>query len=857
MTAADAAHDAPRLPHVPALDGLRGLAVAGVIAFHAGFLGGGFLGVDLFFVLSGFLITSLLLAEYAGRGRIGLRRFWARRARRLLPALLVVLAAVAGYAWFVASPAELGRVRGDALATLGYVANWRDVVARRSYWDLFAVPSPLEHAWSLAIEEQFYLLWPLLVAGVLRLAGGSRRVLLGVTALLAAASAAAMAVLHRPFGDPSRVYFGTDTRAAGILVGAVLAIALAGRAGLPRPRHMRRRSSGLVDVIAALALVGVLATWALARGTSGWLYEGGLLALEAGVALVIWAVARPEAGWLARVLSWSPLRGLGLISYGLYLWHWPVFVVLSPARTGLADPALLLVRLGASVGLAVASFRLVEQPVRRGALRGWRVRALTPAAFGAVAVVVVVATVGSVSRHLPVASADPGGGPLSSVAASAPAPRAGASVLVAGDSGAFFLGAAMERVGPDLGADVMNLGHVACGIARQGDGMTREDDGAFFPDPEGCDDWPERWRSNLAQARPDVALLVLGWPGLGIRVVDGQPQRACQPAFDAYYRREVDAAIETLTSTGAGVAVATVPYLSDSPADSEARRRVDCLNRIYEAAVAAHPDASVVDLFNWTCPGRTCREDVDGIVLRPDRIHFEGAGADIAARWVLQELVKVAGGALRVVVAGDSTAWVLAAHFKPAAHPELLVTASAWVGCGLTPGRPISDGAGVWWTCDETAADYERVVERDRPDIVVLMAGMWEVLDHEIDGRVLTLGDPGWTDAVRAGIEDYVRVAQARGARVALLTAPCYHLEEADWLPIGPRNDPERIAAYNAILVDVAAAHPRSVQVVELGSHVCPDGPPSPQLKDGIHLSAVAAVAAWEWLAPQLEGLAS
>lgn len=204
--------------------------MAGVLAFHAGYLTGGFLGVDLFFVLSGFLITSLLVVEHRRTGRIRLGRFWARRARRLLPALLVVAAAVAMYAWFVADPAELDRVRGDALATLTYMANWHEVMAGRSYWDLFAVPSPLE-PWSLAIEEQFYLVWPLVVVAVVRLAGGSCRVLAAVAGLLAGASATAMAVLHRPFDDPSRVYFGTDTRASGILIGALLAAALAGRQG--------------------------------------------------------------------------------------------------------------------------------------------------------------------------------------------------------------------------------------------------------------------------------------------------------------------------------------------------------------------------------------------------------------------------------------------------------------------------------------------------------------------------------------------------------------------------------------------------------------------------------------------------
>ena len=165
-----------RMQHQPALDGLRGAAVAGVLLFHAGHLRGGYLGVDVFFVLSGFLITSLLLAEGARTGTVALGAFWARRARRLLPALLAVLAFVAVYSLVVASAAERTTIRGDGLATLGYFANWRAIFSGTDYWALFRSPSPLEHTWSLAIEEQFYLVWPLLlVAHCGRAAPGARR----------------------------------------------------------------------------------------------------------------------------------------------------------------------------------------------------------------------------------------------------------------------------------------------------------------------------------------------------------------------------------------------------------------------------------------------------------------------------------------------------------------------------------------------------------------------------------------------------------------------------------------------------------------------------------------------------------
>src|SRR6476619_6540265 len=182
----------PQWRHQPALDGLRGLAVAGVLLFHGGHLRGGYLGVDAFFVLSGFLITTLLLVEARTNGRVALGAFWARRARRLLPALACVIAFVTVYAAVLAKPAELATIRSDALATITYVANWRAIASSHDYWALFRQPSPLEHTWSLAIEEQFYLLWPLLVAGIVvgsRTVITARRVLV-VSATLALASLA-------------------------------------------------------------------------------------------------------------------------------------------------------------------------------------------------------------------------------------------------------------------------------------------------------------------------------------------------------------------------------------------------------------------------------------------------------------------------------------------------------------------------------------------------------------------------------------------------------------------------------------------------------------------------------------------
>jgi len=229
--------DAPRkspIPFLPGLEGLRGVALAAVLFFHGGFswAKGGFLGVSTFFTLSGFLITMLLIWEFSTEGRIRLRRFWGRRYRRLMPASLLCLTGVVVFGWLVATPGQLVTLRGDVLASLLYVANWRFIVTQQSYAQVFSAPSPVLHFWSLAIEEQFYLVFPLVVAAVLALAHGSRRALGAVLTVLAVGSLGLMWVLYTPGQDPSRVYYGTGTRAFELLLGALLAIVLSHPAGL-------------------------------------------------------------------------------------------------------------------------------------------------------------------------------------------------------------------------------------------------------------------------------------------------------------------------------------------------------------------------------------------------------------------------------------------------------------------------------------------------------------------------------------------------------------------------------------------------------------------------------------------------
>src|SRR5215212_7555337 len=392
-----------RLPYLPGLDGLRALAVIAVLLYHDGlpWIPGGFLGVEVFFVLSGYLITSLLLAEWRAEGSVDLKVFWLRRARRLLPALyLLVVVTLSCAVLFL--PEEVAGLRSDALAAFGYATNWYLIFGHESYFEAVGRPSLLKHLWSLAVEEQFYLVWPVLFWVSISFGATRwrhRRVFVGALGG-AALSVLLLAVLYVPGADPSRLYYGTDTRAAGLLIGAALALvwtpgatrrsyptgrllqetSLLGRAdhnGLRRT--FRRRWGWLVptslDALGFFAL-GALVFFCLSLGEyAPFLYRGGLALVSLSTAAVIMAVAYPHTRLGGTgLLGWVPLRWIGERSYGIYLWHWPVFMVTRPQLDVSFDGLpLLALRLGVTVLLADLSYRYVETPIRRGVLgRAWK-----------------------------------------------------------------------------------------------------------------------------------------------------------------------------------------------------------------------------------------------------------------------------------------------------------------------------------------------------------------------------------------------------------------------------------------------------------------------------------------------------
>ena len=654
------------LTYRPALDGLRGLAVLAVVAFHFDALPGGYLGVDLFFVLSGFLITSLLLGEMVTQRTVDLKAFWSRRARRLLPALFLLIAAGAAYAWLLAAPAELPAIRRDGIAGLFYVSNWVQVGANSNYFDQYATPSIFRHLWSLAIEEQFYLVWPLVATLVLRRARRPVRTLAIVAAVGTVVSMGLAILLYHGPESLDRVYYGTDTRIGAILLGAFCAclvrraeqhptaaragsnedVVESGDAGRTGGGQLAfgRIPSRWVPWLAGASLVALLAIWSTLEGTSSLLWRGGMIVCGVLAATVISIVGSSHEGPVSRLLGNRVLVRFGIISYGLYLWHWPVRVVLTEARTGLTGVPLFVVRFAVSVAIAFASYYLVEWPIRRGALSGQlgRFRAsgiaavLTPLALVAV---VLAGTTGGEDGHTVVPVAQLLGKPDHALPTVDPllAPGTKPRILLMGDSVGHTVGEGIAALGASNGFESTNSAVEGCALVLEAGKY--QFDGKWFPDPPGCTRILQLFDETVAAFKPNMVVFVYGrfWDPQR-KFADGATLSPCDPKYDAWREATWVKILQHAKAAGIPVAVTTAGYYRGPLPAVGADRQTDCMNAATEAA-AKKVGVRVADLGKWTCPTSTCVEYVGGHLLRIDGLHFDKAAEPIAAKWLLDDLL--------------------------------------------------------------------------------------------------------------------------------------------------------------------------------------------------------------------------
>ena len=656
---------APAMGYRPALDGIRAIALLAVLLYHfeVPSLPGGFLGVDVFFVVSGYLITSLLLEEWGRDGRIDRRQFWLRRGRRLLPALGVLLVVVCAWAVLFV-PDALDELRGDAVAAVFYVTNWRFIVDGQSYFEALGRPPLLQHLWSLAVEEQWYLVWPLVLAFALRRAGGAARRLVVPVLVAAGGSALWMAVLYDPTGDSSRVYFGTDTHASGLLIGAAAALCWSPWRW-PDTAHRARPE---LDVLGGVALVGLVVAMLRWGSDSTTLYRGGFVVVALLAIAVVAIAVHPGARWLTAGLSIPLLVWIGRRSYGLYLWHWPVVVVFRQRDLGWSWGATVALWTVLTVGLAELSYRVIETPIRSGAIGQWMTRIrqaegperskLTSRAH--IAALATVFLVGGIAVRL--ANAEPvdiaQGGAVQQLAAPAPSATtagvAGATapvsrstplalpvkVAVVGDSQASALVKnAPEGLGRYL--TVRNGAVEGCGLVDRGSIVT---DARFRRDFGNCKGWPQRWaRSAQGQA---VTLVVLGaWDVFDIRR-DGTTARFGSPEEDDYLSGQLRSGIAAITAAGSRAALLEVPCyrnvdggglvaLPERSHDDRTRH----LNDILRAAAAADPaHVTFVPGPSAWCSDPSVATD---LAYRWDGVHYYRPGAKLVFDTITPELIAI------------------------------------------------------------------------------------------------------------------------------------------------------------------------------------------------------------------------
>jgi peptidoglycan/LPS O-acetylase OafA/YrhL len=596
--------------HVGALDGLRGLAVVAVVAYHLHWLSGGFLGVDVFFVLSGYLVTTLVLAEVERTERLDLRGFWTRRIRRLLPAVLVLVPAVLIGALAIGwSPTRLGSLATDAIATLTWWANWRQA-SGTSYWA--PGPSPFRHAWSLSIEEQFYVAWPIVVAALAMLGrrfGWSVRRAVGVVAGLGAlASTVRMVLLARslPGADLSRAYLGTDTRILAPLAGCALACWLPQRGSAERFGTAGRRAFLVLGHV-ALGLLVVLAV-AVEVPDPSMYRNGGFLLAAISAASLVWALAAldPAGDAIGRtgalgLLALRPVRHLGSRSYAIYLWSWPVQALIEVWRPTWSRLEVTAVVVALALVAAELSFVAVEEPFRRG--RGWaRWQPVRKPAWGLAIALPLVALLLVRDRAVPppaferidtaesVKDASHAPPPVISQPSkpgAAAAPR-GLRVMVEGDSVA-FMAAYRAPGGAERPAGIESIdgrGVIGCGLLASAhwDYPRRSEPGyAALP---ACDGQADAERIGLT-GKPDVVLVIAGaWEYQSVRNPDGH-------VVEAQTDEMRDVLVDALLTRGraahaAGASLAIAEWSCPGAQASPERRDpayIRWVNRVFAEAV--------------------------------------------------------------------------------------------------------------------------------------------------------------------------------------------------------------------------------------------------------------------------------
>ena len=756
---------------IGALDGLRALAVIAVLLFHAdlGAVSGGFLGVSVFFTLSGFLITSLLVEELRRSGTVALRAFYGRRARRLVPAAYLCIGVVValGVCWGATQRRDLP---GDAVAAVANVANWRFAFAARTYQDLFiGSPSPLAHFWSLAIEEQCYLVLPLVAWWALR-TGGRRR--LGALLVLLTGGSLVATLLT---SDTNLVYHGTHTRAAELLIGALLALAAAGRRPSPR----------LAVAASSIGLVGLVVLVMVTDMRSQWLYRGGFVVVALMSAATVFGLTGEHA--VSRAVGWAPLQFVGRRSYGVYLYHWPVFLLLAADRLGIDGVGLLAVRLVVTAAITEVSYRWLEQPIRTRAVLAAPRRA-TVALGGAAVAVLAAALVVVPAPHFTATEqllAQGDDGPI--VFGDEPSATTGVTVATSVSGGA-TAAPLVQRLSPPpvvlvVGSDAGVVPMLQAAQYEVVDGTqphcpivpgvaVRFPDGTVL-DTQSCEPVIPRWRRLLDRHRPDVVVIATGALDTGIvRRAEDAPTFPADDDVTALAQR-LDAVSGGMREAVDVLRSADVPIVLLDTAEPDA-----IFDQWPQFAVAAQPALQM---------HRSAQRAALAVKGAIDARAAGGSSAD----------GEVSAAPTRVLVLGDSTSLDVAKALSDGGDGRITV---AWAG---QSGCPFVDAVRFRTAADQPPSDLScrpfdevvpAMVASFQPDAVLVVCGPVELGLQQyagIDG-FHRAGDQVFTDRHDAAMRHLLDVVAPRSVLVA--DAPPIR---AGWAS-PEQASPQRLAAWNA-----------------------------------------------------------
>lgn len=628
----------PHFGYRPALDGLRAIAVLAVVVYHVSLPeSGGYLGVDVFFVLSGYLITSILLIELADRGSIAYGEFLRRRVRRLLPAALLVLCAVAILTGLRGDPSALGSRRRELLAAIGYASNWYFIHSAQSYFDQWAGMSPLRHMWSLSVEEQFYVLWPLALPFLLPRTATGRRSLVPVT-LLALASAAAMAALHRWF-DASRAYYGTDARVHEPLIGGILAATLA----QTKPSSALARAARLAG---PLAFALLLACLALFSDHLAAYYRGGSLLFCVLVAALIASIELVPGSVVARLLSVRPLVWTGKISYGLYLWHWPLIVLLYSRTVAYAPWVRSTVVLGLTFALAVLSFFVLERPLREGRGLLGRVFAratLSSAAVGMAAMTALVIAATSLDAKADAAVRDVSDEPCPGdsidefpFCAKWQEPAGRPVLATIGDSTSAALTMGLRAAARQRGITFVQATRSGCSLT----GLPFLPPGVeqFGLRQQRCTELVPRVIPAMLDSAHPTVVLATERIALSALHLPGGIEPGGSPKHTALYREALEARVHQVLERGATLVFLETPPQGPKLSCNQSGKEDACsppaasdveaarYNALVREVASRSPGrVLVVSVTDIVCPdGRCPLEDRNGVMIRFDGVHFTG-----------------------------------------------------------------------------------------------------------------------------------------------------------------------------------------------------------------------------------------